>query len=90
MKSRDCGAFISDVYRLRPLVTVVLAILIMLPSFSEVISSGLSMVVLLMRLAETLFFVGTLVWITSGVLIHYANVQAKTPESDKVESELRS
>jgi len=67
---------VIDVRRLRPLIIVVLAFIILLPSFIEMLTQGLSPIVVLARLAMALGLIGTLVWLVSGVALHYARIQA--------------
>lgn len=65
-----------DVHRLRPLVTLALVLLTLLPSFVEMFTEDLSPIVVLARLALALALIGTLVWLISRVLLHYARIQA--------------
>lgn len=65
-----------DVRRLRPLIIVVLAFITLLPSFIEMVTQGLSPIVVLARLAVALGLIGTLVWLVSGVVLYYAQIQA--------------
>jgi len=65
-----------DVRRLRPVIVLVLALITLLPSLFEMATQGLSPIVVLARLAEALGLIGTLVWLVSGVVLHYARIQA--------------
>lgn len=65
-----------DVHRLRPLITLALVLLTLLPSFVEMFAEDLSPIVVLARLALALALIGTLVWLISRVLLHYARIQA--------------
>ncbi|MGA2835706.1 MAG: hypothetical protein ABSF84_03815 [Acidimicrobiales bacterium] len=78
MNWRDYRVLAADVQRLRPLATIVLAILLLLPSLSETVTGDLPVVTLLARLALALLVSGVLVWIVTGVVLHYARVQAQS------------
>lgn len=65
-----------DVHRLRPLITLVLVLVTLAPSFAEMFTADLSPIVVLVRLALALALIGTLVWLISRVLLHYARIQA--------------
>ncbi len=80
LKRRDYHVFVEDVRRFRPLVTLVVSVLTLLPSLTAMVTQGLSPLTVLIRLAQILAGVACLVWFVSAVLIHYARIQA-TPES---------
>ena len=66
----------ADVRRLRPVVTVVIVIVFLLPSLDEMATQDLSPLTVLVRLAEAMAFVGALVWLVSAIVLHYARIQA--------------
>ncbi len=53
-----------------------LAVLALSPSLFEMVTQGLSPETVLARLAMALLLIGGLVWLVSGVVVHYARVQA--------------
>ena len=67
-----------DIRRLRPLFIVVLTFITLLPSFFAMATQDLSPIVVLARLVEALALIGTLVWLVSGVVLHYARIQAES------------
>jgi hypothetical protein len=82
-----------DVSRLRPLIVVVLALLTLVPSFIEMATQGLSPILVLARLAQALALFGTLVWLVTGVVLHYARIQAGTElaqNQDREDTQQRS
>lgn len=88
MKPRTYKAFIADVRGYRPAITVALSILVVLPSFMEFLHQDLSPVQVLGRFAEALVVVGALVWITTGVLLRYAHMQARAERSARRDDEM--
>lgn len=78
MKRHNFYAFMIDVHRLRPLISVVLALLALAPSLIEMATQGLSPILVLARLAQALALFGTMVWLVTGVVLHYARIQAGT------------
>lgn len=74
--------FVADVRRLRPLVSVVVTVLVMVPSFIEMGTQALSALTVLERLAASLALVGGLVWLISGLVIHYARTQFRNSLED--------
>lgn len=78
MRRRDYITLLHDVRRLRPLVVIVLATLMMLPSLYEMATQNVSALTLLFRLAGSLAVVGLLVWTVSAVVLHYARIQVKS------------
>jgi hypothetical protein len=56
----------------------VLAVIVLLPSLDEMLTGGLSPLVVLARLAESLAVVGALVWAVSAVVLHYARIQVES------------
>ncbi|HUZ41992.1 MAG TPA: hypothetical protein VMU68_11460 [Acidimicrobiales bacterium] len=81
MKRHDYYGFVVDVRRLRPVVVVVVASVSIVPSFYEMLTQGLSPIVVLARLAEAVALLSTLFWGLSRVLLHYARIQAKSGDS---------
>ena len=75
LKREDYVKFAADVRRLRLLGVVVLAIGVTVPSVIEMFRQDLSPVTVLFRLVLSLIVIGALVWILSGVVLHYARVQ---------------
>lgn len=78
MTRRDYAALIADIRRFRPLVVVVLAVVVLVPSFAAMATQGLSPLVVLLRLTEALVVIGALVWFVSAVVLHYAKVQVRS------------
>lgn len=78
MNPRDHHQFIVDVSRYRPVLTVLLAGLTVLPSVWEAATGNLSFVAVLGRLALSLLVCGVIVWVTTGVLLHYARVRIRS------------
>lgn len=89
MKRRDYNGFIVDVLRFRPLVVVILSAAVLLPSFVQVVTQGLSLVAVLLRFAEAVAFVGFLVWLASAVVIHYARIQARSGSAVRSDDDVR-
>jgi hypothetical protein len=79
-----------DIRRVRPLIVIVLTTVALLPSMDEMITQGLSPLTVLVRLAEGLVVIGALVWAVSGVVLHYARIQAQSPRSRDPEGGTRS
>lgn len=77
MQQREYYRFVSDVRRLRPLVSVVATVVIMVPSFIEMGTQALSALTVLERLAASLAVVSVLVWLVSGLVVHYAKHQLR-------------
>ncbi len=75
MRHRDFHALIVDVRRLRLVVAIALAIAVLLPSIDEMVTEGLSPVVVLLRFVEALVVVGALVWGASAIVLRYARTQ---------------
>ncbi len=90
MKRRDYYAFMLDVRRVRPLVVIVMTIVVLLPSLDEMLTQGLSPLTVLIRLAEGLMFIGALVWVVSGVVLHYARIQVQSQRSRDPDGGTRS
>jgi amino acid permease len=74
---------VIDVRRFRPLVTVVLTVLVIFPSFIEMATQGLAATTVLQRLVEALGIASVLVWVVSGVVLHYAKVQSELSAEDR-------
>jgi hypothetical protein len=81
VRRRYYVALIADIRRFRPLVAVALAVVAMLPTFDTMVRQGLPATSVLVRLVETLLFIGALVWLASGVVLHYARVQIQSDEN---------
>ncbi len=64
-----------DVNRYRPVLTVLLAAVAVIPSVWEAATGNLSFVTVLGRLALSILVCGTLVWVTTGVMVHYVRVR---------------
>jgi hypothetical protein len=77
MQRRDYYRFAADVRRLRPLASVIVTVLVMTPSFVEMGTQALSTVSVLERLAAALAIVSVLVWLVSGLILHYARTQLR-------------
>jgi len=71
----------GEVQRRRPLASVGLAVLVTLPSLWQTVSGDLSVVTFLFRLTLALAVSMALVWLATGVFLHYARVQARSGSS---------
>ena len=78
MRRRDYHALAVDIRRLRPVIVIVLAVIVLLPSLDEMLTDSVSPLVVLARLAESLAVVGSLVWAVSAVVLHYARIQVES------------
>lgn len=78
MNPRDLHQFVVDVGRYRPVLTVLLATVTVIPSLWEAATGNLSVVAVLGRLALSLLVCAVLVWATTGVLLHYARVRLRS------------
>jgi hypothetical protein len=78
MRRRDYITLLADIRRLRPIVVIVLATVVILPSMYEMATQALSPLTVLFRLAQGLAVIGLLVWIVSVVIVHYARIQLKS------------
>jgi hypothetical protein len=87
VKRRDYRVLMGDIRRLRPVVAVVLTIVFLLPSLNEMATQDLSPLVVLSRLVEAMALVGTLVWLVSAVMLHYARIQADAQAGGSREDE---
>lgn len=84
MKRRDYYAFMADVVRFRPFAIVMLATLVVIPSIFDMLTQGMSVIVVLFRYLVALVVMGSFVWIVSTILIRYATMQARAEsESNK-------
>lgn len=90
MRRRDYHAFIADVRRLRPFIVIVISIIVLLPSFSEMVTQELSPMAVLLRLVEAAVVVGLLVWSVSAVVLNYARIQAGSEMGGDEESEIHA
>lgn len=90
MKRRDYNAFIGDIQRYRPLIVVVISILVLLPTFDEMVTQSLSMLVVLFRLAEVMFVDSIMVWLVSSVLLHYARTQSRAERVNDSQAEFHA
>jgi hypothetical protein len=77
MTRRDLRSFVLDIQRLRPVASVVLAVVVMVPSLWEVASGNLSAITLLVRLALALAVCTVLVWAATGLVLRYARMHAQ-------------
>jgi hypothetical protein len=77
MTRRDLLSFVIDVQRFRPVATVVLAALLMLPSLGELAAGNLPAVTFLVRLALALAVCAVLVWALTGMVLRYARMHAR-------------
>jgi hypothetical protein len=77
MQPREYRRFAGDVRRLRPLASVIVTVLVMTPSFVEMGTQSLSALSVLERLAASLALVSVLVWLLSGLVLHYARTQLR-------------
>jgi hypothetical protein len=82
MQQREYFRFAADVRRLRPLASVILTVLVMTPSFVEMGTQSLSALSVLERLAGSLAVVSVLVWLISGLVLHYARTQLRNSLED--------
>jgi hypothetical protein len=78
VKRRDYHALATDVRRLRPIVVIALTVVVLLPTFEEMVVQGLSPLAVLARLAVSLAVVGALVWGVSALVLHYARIQVQS------------
>jgi hypothetical protein len=78
MRRRDYVTLLADIRRLRPVIVIVLATVVILPSMYEMVTQALSPLTVLFRLAQGLAVIGILVWIVSAVVVHYARIQVKS------------
>src|ERR1700722_107504 len=84
MTRRDLRSFVIDVQRFRPVATVVLAALLMLPSLGEFAAGNLPAVTFLARLALALAVCAVLVWVLTGMILRYARMHAqRSAESER-------
>jgi hypothetical protein len=84
MTRRDLRSFVIDMQRFRPVATVVLAALLMLPSLGEFAAGNLPAVTFLVRLALALAVCAVLVWALTGMVLRYARMHAqRLAESEK-------
>lgn len=86
MRRRDYHALAVDIRRFRPIIVIVLAVIVLLPSLDEMVTQGLPPLVVLARLAESLAVVGALVWGVSAVVLHYARIQVESHRSGEHET----
>lgn len=78
MNPRDHQQFLIDVNRYRPVLTVLLAAVTVTPSVWETATGNLSFLTVLGRLALSLLVCGALVWVTTGVMVHYARIRLRS------------
>ena len=74
---RELRTFAIDVQRFRPVATVVVAALLMLPSLGELAGGNLSAVTFLVRLALAVALCAVLVWALTGMVLRYARMHAQ-------------
>ena len=83
MTRRELRTFAIDVQRFRPVATMVVAALLMLPSLGELAGGNLSAVTFLVRLALAVAVCAVLVWALTGMVLRYARMHAqRAVESD--------
>lgn len=82
MQQSEYRRFAADVRRLRPLASVIVTVLVMTPSFAEMGTQALSALSVLERLAASLAIVSVLVWLVSGLVLHYAKTQLRNSLED--------
>jgi hypothetical protein len=90
VRRRDYHALAVDIRRLRPVIVIVLALIVLLPSLDEMLTDSLSPLAVLARLAESLAVVGALVWAVSAVVLHYARIQVESHRSGDQENGTRA
>jgi hypothetical protein len=78
MNPRHHHQFVIDVNRYRPVLTVVLAAVTVVPSVWEAATGNLSFLTVLGRLALSLLVCGLLVWVTTGIMVHYALIRLRS------------
>ncbi len=78
MNPREHQRFLIDVNRYRPVLTVLLAAVTVIPSVWEAATGNLSFLTVLSRLALSLLVCGVLVWATTGVMVHYARIRLRS------------
>jgi hypothetical protein len=78
VKSSDYYFVEGEVQRRRPLASVLLALLLTLPSLWQTVAGNLAVVTFLFRLTLALAVSLALVWLATGVFLHYARVQARS------------
>jgi hypothetical protein len=85
MTRRDLQWFVGEVQRYRPVATVLLAVVLVLPSLWELVAGNLSAVALLARLTLSLAFCAVLVWASTGVVLRYARMHAlRSAEAERI------
>lgn len=81
MKRRDYYSFMADIQRFRPLAVIVLSTVVIVPSLAEMLTQGMSVLVVLLRYLIALVVMTILVWSVSSLLLRYARIQERA-ESD--------
>lgn len=77
MRQSEYYRFAADVRRLRPLISVVVTLLVMVPTFIEMGTQALSALTVLERLAVSLAVVSVLIQLVTSLLVHYAATQLR-------------
>jgi hypothetical protein len=90
MNASSYRAFVADVRRYRPALTIVLATIVVVPDGMAFIHQELSAIQVLEHFAQSLVGIGVLVWGATAVLVHYAHTQAKVPPVSERDDELAS
>jgi hypothetical protein len=90
MNASSYRAFVADVRRYRPALTIVLATIVVIPDGMAFIHQELSVIQVLEHFAQSLVGIGVLVWAVTAVLVHYANTQAKVPQGSERDEEMSS
>ena len=77
MLEREWGRFMVDVQRFRPLITLVMVAIAMLPSLDALLTHGLAPFEVLVRLAETMLVMNFVTWCGARIVTKYARIQAQ-------------
>lgn len=78
MNPRSYRAFIADIRRYRPALTIALAAIVVIPDGISLVHQDMTAIEVLSHFAQALVVIGALVWSTTGVLLHYARTQAES------------
>lgn len=77
MVRREWSRFVVDVKAFRPLITVVLVVLVMLPDLKSMLTAEMLPLTVLVRLAETMLVMNLVTWCGAKIVTRYATIQAK-------------
>ncbi|MCL5077383.1 MAG: hypothetical protein M1288_04635 [Actinobacteria bacterium] len=75
--SSEWKQFMEDLRRFRPLITVIAAVVISLPSIAGMWQGNISVLGTLVRVAEAMFVASVGVWVIAKILGRYATIQAR-------------